>query len=131
LTSLGIRPAQYGEGLSRLLRDLAPNGIDGYIDIFGSGNVSLAISLGVEPRRINTLIDQEAVQRFGVHSEAQEQADTPRAWAELADLVARGDITVPVAAVCDSTREQVRKAYRDGGTRHVSGKRVLRIMPAN
>ena len=89
LTSLGIRPAQYGPGLSRQLRDLAPNGIDGYIDTFGSGKVSLAISLGVEPHRINTLIDQDAVQRFGVHSEAQEQADTPAIWAELADLVAR------------------------------------------
>jgi NADPH:quinone reductase-like Zn-dependent oxidoreductase len=131
LTSLGIRPAQYGPGLSRQLRDLAPNGIDGYIDTYGSGNVSLAVNLGVQPDRINTLIDQEAVQRFGVHSEAQEQADTPRIWAELADLVARGDITVPVAAVYDFTSEQVRKAYRDVGTRHVSGKRVLRIMQAN
>jgi len=131
LTSLGIRPAQYGSGLSRRLRDLAPNGIDGYIDTFGSGNVSLAVSLGVEPDRINTLIDQEAVQRFAVHSDAQEQADTPQLWAELAALVARGDITVPIAAVYDFTTDQVRQAYRDVGTRHVSGKRVLRIMPAN
>ena len=131
LTSLDIRPAQYGPGLSRQLRDLAPNGIDGYIDTYGSGNVSLAVSLGVEPDRINTLVDQEAVRRFGVHSEAQEQADAPRIWAELAELVARGDITVPVAAVYDFTTEPVRKAYRDVGTRHVSGKRVLRIMPAN
>src|SRR4051794_13376282 len=74
LRSLGIRPARYGLGLSRLLRDLAPNGVDGFIDTFGSGNVSLAVDLGVEPHRINTLIDQEAVQRFGVHSDAQEQA---------------------------------------------------------
>jgi NADPH:quinone reductase-like Zn-dependent oxidoreductase len=129
LKSLGIRPAQYGEGLSRLLRDLAPDGIDGYIDTFGSGNVALAISLGVQPHRINTLIDQEAVQRFGVHSEAQEQADTPRVWAELAELVARNDITVPIAAVYDFTTAHVRQAYRDVSTRHVGGKRVLRIMP--
>lgn len=131
LTSLGIRPAQYGPALSRLLRDLAPNGIDGFIDTFGSGNVSLAVDFGVKPDRINTLIDQEAVQRFGVHSDAQEQADIPGIWAELADLVARNDITVPIAAVYDFTTEQVRRAYRDVGTRHVSGKRVLRIMPAN
>jgi NADPH:quinone reductase-like Zn-dependent oxidoreductase len=131
LTSLGIQPAQYGPGLARQLRDLAPNGIDGYIDTYGSGNVSLAVSLGVEPDRINTLIDQEAVQRFGVHSEAQEQADTPAIWAELAALVARGDITVPIAAVYDFTTEQVRQAYRDVGTRHVSGKRVLRVIPAH
>jgi NADPH:quinone reductase-like Zn-dependent oxidoreductase len=131
LESLGIRPAQYGPGLSDQLRELAPGGIDGYIDTFGSGNVSLAISLGVEPHRINTLIDQEAVQHFGVHSDAQEQADTPAIWAELANLVARNDMTVPIAAVYDFTTDQVRQAYRDVGTRHVSGKRVLRIMPAH
>lgn len=130
LTSLGIRPVQYGSGLSERLLHLAADGIDGFIDTFGSGNVSLVISLGVEPGRINTLIDQEAVRRFGVHSDAQEQADTPDIWAELAGLVARGDVTVPIAAVYDFTTEGVRQAYRDVGTRHVSGKRVLRIMPA-
>jgi NADPH:quinone reductase-like Zn-dependent oxidoreductase len=131
LTSLGIRPAQYGPGLSRQLHDLAPNGIDGYIDTYGSGNVALAVSLGVEPHRINTLVDHDAVQRYGVHSEAQEQADTPDIWAELAELVARNDIRVPIAAVYDFTTAQVRQAYRDVGTRHVSGKRVLRVMPAH
>jgi NADPH:quinone reductase-like Zn-dependent oxidoreductase len=131
LTSLGIRPVQYGAGLSDRLRDLTPNGIDGFIDTFGSGNASLAVDLGVEPNRINTLIDHEAVQRFGVHSDSQEQADTPAIWAELANLVARCDITVPIAAVYDFTTEHVRQAYRDVGTRHVSGKRVLRIMPAH
>ena len=130
LTSLGIRPVLYGEGLSGRLQDLAPNGIDGLIDTFGSGNVALAVSLGVKPDRINTLVDQQALQRFGVHSDAQEEADTPAIWAEIADLVARGDITVPIAAVYDFTAEQVRQAYRDVGTRHVSGKRVLRITPA-
>jgi NADPH:quinone reductase-like Zn-dependent oxidoreductase len=130
LTSLGVRPIEYGPGLVGRLRELAPNGIDGYIDTFGSGNVSVALGLGVEPNRINTLIDQDAVQRFGVHSDAQEQANVPRIWAELADLVARNDITVPIAAVYDFTTEQVRQAYRDVGTRHVSGKRVLRVLPA-
>lgn len=131
LCSLGIRPALYGPALERRLRDLAPDGIDGYIDTFGSGNVSLAVTLGVQPDRINTLIDQDAVQRFGVHSDAQEQANTPAIWSELAALVARGDITVPIAAVYDFTTEQVRQAYRDVGTRHVSGKRVLQIMPTH
>ncbi|WP_135451565.1 NADP-dependent oxidoreductase [Mycobacterium sp. DL99] len=131
LSSLGIVPVRYGSGLPDRLRELAPNGVDGFIDTFGSGNVSLAIGLGVEPERINTLIDQEAVERFGVHSEAQEEADTPDIWAELAGLVATGDITVPIAAVYDLTTEQVRQAYRDVGTRHVSGKRVLRIGPGD
>jgi len=129
LTSLGIRPVRYGEGLSDRLKALAPDGIDVFIDTYGSGNVALAINLGVEPGRINTLIDHDAVRRFGVHAEAQEQADTPDVWAELADLVARGDVMVPIAAVYDLTTEQVRQAYRDVGSRHVGGKRVLRIRP--
>ena len=131
LESLGIRPARYGPGLSAQLRELAPNGIDAYVDTFGSGNVALAVSLGVQPQRINTLIDQDAVQRFGVHCEAQEQADTPAIWAELAGLVASGDVTVPIAEVYDFTTEHVRRAYYEVGTRHVSGKRVLRIMSAH
>jgi len=131
LTSLGIRPVQYGPGLSDRLRGLAPKGIDGFIDTFGAGNVELAISLGVASGRINSLIDHDAVQRFGVHSDAQEEADTPAIWAELAALITSGDIVVPIAAGYDFTTEQVRQAYRDVGTRHVSGKRVLRIKPAD
>ena len=131
LTSLGSGRRSTGRGCQASSVTSHPTASTATSTPTGSGNVSLAVSLGVEPNRINTLIDQEAVQRFGVHSEAQEQADTPRIWAALADLVARGDITVPVAVVYDFTTEQVRKAYRDVGTRHVSGKRVLRIMPAN
>ena len=84
LAALGIRPVQYGPDLARQLRVLAPGGIDGFIDTFGAGNVAMAVDLGVRPHRINTLIDFDAVRRFGVHSDAQEQADTPQVWSALA-----------------------------------------------
>ncbi|WP_029111982.1 NADP-dependent oxidoreductase [Mycobacterium sp. URHB0044] len=127
LAALGIRPVQYGPDLARQLRALAPGGIDGFIDTFGAGNVAMAVDLGVQPHRINTLIDFDAVRRFGVHSDAQEQADTPHVWSALADLVAGGDIKVPIAEVYQFTTDHVRQAYRDVGTRRVTGKRVLRI----
>ena len=127
LAALGIRPVQYGPDLARQLRTLAPGGIDGFIDTFGAGNVAMAVDLGVRPHRINTLIDFDAVRRFGVHSDAQEQADTPQVWSALAELVARGDIKVPIAEVYRFTTDHVRQAYRDVGTRRVTGKRVLRI----
>ena len=127
LAALGIRPVQYGPDLARQLRVLAPGGIDGFIDTFGAGNVAMAVDLGVHPHRINTLIDFDAVRRFGVHSDAQEQADTPQVWSALAELVARGDIKVPIAEVYRFTTDHVRQAYRDVGTRRVTGKRVLRI----
>ena len=62
-----------------------------------------------------------------MHSDAQEQADTPQVWSALAELVARGDIRVPIAEVYRFTTDHVRQAYRDVGTRRVTGKRVLRI----
>lgn len=127
LAALGIRPVQYGPDLARQLRALAPAGIDGFIDTFGADNVAMAIDLGVQPHRINTLNDFDAVRRFGVHSDAQEQADTPQEWSALAELVARGDIKVPIAEVYQFTTDHVRQAYRDVGTRRVTGKRVLRI----
>ncbi|MCZ8379954.1 NADP-dependent oxidoreductase [Mycobacterium sp. CPCC 205372] len=130
LAALGIRPVHYGPDLARRLRDLAPGGIDGFIDTFGAGNVTTAIELGVQPHRINTLIDHEAVRRFGVHSKAQEQADTPEVWSALATLLARGEISVPIADVYSFTTDDVRQAYRDVGTRRVTGKRVLRIAPS-
>ncbi|MGW0163024.1 NADP-dependent oxidoreductase [Mycobacterium sp. NPDC003323] len=127
LAALGIRPVQYGPDLARQLRVLAPGGIDSFIDTFGGGNVAMAVDLGVDPHRINTLIDHDAVRRYGVHSEAQEQADTAQVWSALAELVARGDITVPIAEVYQFTTDHVRQAYRDVGTRRVTGKRVLRM----
>ena len=127
LAALGIRPVQYGPDLARQLRALAPGGIDGFIDTFGAGNVAMAVDLGVQPHRINTLNDFDAVRRFGVHSDAQEQADTPQEWSALAELVAHGDIKVPIAEVYQFTTDHVRQAYRDVGTRRVTGKRVLRI----
>ena len=124
---VGIRPVQYGPDLARQLRALAPGGIDGFIDTFGAGNVAMAVDLGVQLHRINTLNDFDAVRRFGVHSDAQEQADTPQVWSALAELVAHGDIKVPIAEVYQFTTDHVRQAYRDVGTRRVTGKRVLRI----
>ena len=74
-----------------------------------------------------TIADGRAVQRYGVHSAAQEQADDPAIWARLAALAAKGEITIPIAAVYPL--ERVRDAYRDLATRHVSGKRVLAVKP--
>lgn len=127
LAALGIRPVHYGPDLARQIRVLAPSGIDAFIDTFGDGNVATAIDLGVAPHRINTLNDFDAVRRYGVKSDAREQADTPQEWSALAELVARGDITVPIAEVYQFTTDHVRQAYRDVGTRRATGKRVLCI----
>jgi NADPH:quinone reductase-like Zn-dependent oxidoreductase len=127
LRGLGIHPLAYGPGLAQRLRAAAPTGVDAFIDAFGGGNVDVAIALGVSPTRINTIADGPAVERYGVHSDAQEQADEPAIWARLAEIAAAGDLTIPIALTYPLN--QVREAYRDLATRHVSGKRVLAVKP--
>jgi len=127
LRGFGIHPVAYGPGLAERLRVAAPAGVDAFIDTFGSGNVDVAIELGVSPARINTIADGRAVQRYGVHSDAQEQADEPTIWARLAEYAAKGELTIPIARTYPL--EDVREAYRDLATRHVSGKRVLAVKP--
>jgi NADPH:quinone reductase-like Zn-dependent oxidoreductase len=127
LRGFGIQPVAYGPGLADRLRATAPAGVDAYIDTFGDGNVDVAIELGVRPARINTIADGLAIQRYGVRHEAQEQADEPAIWARLAELAAAGDLTIPIARTYPI--DQVREAYRDLATRHVSGKRVLAVKP--
>lgn len=127
LRSLNVVPVQHGPELADRLRALAPQGIDAYIDTFGGGNVDTAIALGVLPRRINTIADGRAVARYGVRREAQEGSFSREVVAELADLVAKGALTVPLAAVLPL--EDVREAYRRVQGRHTRGKIVLSLVP--
>jgi NADPH:quinone reductase-like Zn-dependent oxidoreductase len=127
LRSLGVEPVRHGDGLVERIRNLAPDGVDAYLDNFGAGNVDLAIELGVAPDRINTIIDGAAAARYGTHSDAQTQADSPLVWEELAQLVAAGELTIPIQAVYPL--EQVRDAYDELAARHTRGKIVLRLAP--
>ncbi|MGY1855757.1 NADP-dependent oxidoreductase [Modestobacter sp. SYSU DS0290] len=125
LRSIGVEPVRYGDGLADRLRALAPEGVDAFVDTFGAGNVDVAMALGVRPARVNTTADGRAVQRYGVRSQAQEQADEPAIWQRLAELVAAGDVIVPITG--SYPMDDVVQAYRELATRHVTGKRVLRI----
>jgi len=127
LRSLGVVPVEHGPGLADRLSAAAPDGIDAFIDTFGQGNVDTAIALGVAPQRINTLADGRAVARYGVRSKAQEDAFTPELVAELAALVSKGLLTVPISAVYPL--EQVQEAYRQVQRRHTRGKIVFSLVP--
>lgn len=127
LRSLGVEPVRYGDGLLERIRSLAPDGVDAYLDNFGAGNVDLAVQLGVAPDRINTVIDGDAAARYGAHTDAQEQANSPTVWQELADLVVAGKLTIPIQAVYPL--ERVREAYDQLAARLTQGKIVLRLAP--
>jgi NADPH2:quinone reductase len=64
LSSLGVEPVAYGDGLAQRLKVAAPKGLDAFIDLFGDGYVELAVTLGVPPERINTIIDFAGAQKY-------------------------------------------------------------------
>jgi NADPH:quinone reductase-like Zn-dependent oxidoreductase len=124
LTRHGATPLAYGEGVGDRIRAASRGRVDAFIDAFGSGYVKLALDLGVQPDRIDTIIDFEAAKRYGVKSDGNAQAASSRVVAELAELVAQGRLDVPIAKVYPLS--DVRAAYRDLEERHTLGKIVLR-----
>lgn len=123
LSSLGVTPVAYGEGLLGRIRAAAPDGVDAFIDTFGPEYVHLAVELGVARDRIDTIIAFQAAQELGVKAEGSSDASTPEVLAEMAELVATGQVTVPIAATYPL--ERVRDAYAELEQRHTRGKIVL------
>jgi NADPH:quinone reductase len=124
LRSVGVTPVSYGDGLADRVRAAAPRGVDAFIDTFGPEYIDLALELGVEKDRINTIIAFAAAKEHGVKSEgSQSPPDVAAALAEMAELVANGRITVPIAATYPL--DDVRAAYTELASGHTHGKIVL------
>jgi NADPH:quinone reductase-like Zn-dependent oxidoreductase len=119
----GIVPIAYGDGQEERIRAAAPGGVDAWIDVFGGGYVDLAAALGVEPSRINTIIDGDGATRVGASMEGSSQVATAAILADLLALVAAGELEVPIAATFPL--ERVRDAYGELAARHTHGKIVL------
>lgn len=123
LRSRGITPVTYGDGLAQRVRDAAPAGVNAFIDTFGSEYVHLAIDLGVSPDRIDTIIARDAAAEVGAKTEGSAAASDKEVLAEMANLVASGEITLPIAATFPL--ERVRTAFEQVELRHTRGKIVL------
>jgi NADPH:quinone reductase-like Zn-dependent oxidoreductase len=120
LAAHGITPVAYGAGLVDRLREA---GLDAFIDGHGGGYVKLAVDLGVAPERIDTIIDFAAAQEYGVQAAGGEGVRSAAVLAELAGLVASGELEVPIAATFPL--DEVRTAYALLGQGHTLGKIVL------
>jgi NADPH:quinone reductase-like Zn-dependent oxidoreductase len=118
-----IVPVTYGDGQSDRIREASGGHVNAFIDTFGGGYVDLAIELGVAPERINTIADFAAVERLGVKGEGTHAIATAAILAELAELVARGELEIPIARTFPL--EQVQDAFRELAERHTRGKIVL------
>ena len=122
LTEHGAVPVNYGDGLADRLS--AAGRIDAFLDFFGGGYVELAVTdLGIAPDRVDTIIDFAAIERFGVKSAGNADGNIGMI-AELAELVATGQLEVPIAGTFPL--DDVQQAYRTLERRHTRGKLVLR-----
>ena len=119
----GAIPVTYGDGVAQRIREAAGGRVDAVIDTYGSGYVDLAIELGVPPERINTTIDYQAAGRTGAKTEGSAAGASAAVLAELAQLIADGELEIPIADTYPL--EQVRDAYRELEQRHTLGKIVL------
>jgi NADPH:quinone reductase-like Zn-dependent oxidoreductase len=126
LAAHGVIPVNYGDGLAGRLRAAAPDGrVDALLDFFGGGYVELAVTeLGIAPQRIDTVIDFPALERFGVMFVGNQDAADAAVLAELAALIAAGQLEVPIAEAIPL--DEVQRAYRTLERRHTRGKIVLR-----
>jgi NADPH:quinone reductase-like Zn-dependent oxidoreductase len=123
LTAHGVIPVSYGEGVASRIRDAAGT-VDALIDTAGGDYVRLALEdLGVEPSRVDTIVRFDLVEKYGIKAEGNAAGASAATLAELAGLIAQGELEVPVAATFPLA--EVQDAYRRLDQGHVLGKIVL------
>jgi NADPH:quinone reductase-like Zn-dependent oxidoreductase len=123
LESHGVIPVSYGDGVAERIRSAAGEVVDAFIDCVGGGYVELALELGVEPDRIDTIADFAAIEQHGVRGEGNAAGGGAKTIAELAGLIADGRLEVPIARTFPLS--EVRDAFREVEGGHVHGKVVL------
>jgi len=122
LAGHGVIPVAYGDGVAGRIRQAAGK-VDAFIDTFGADYVEVALELGVEPSRIDTIANYEAPAKFGVKADGNTAGAGASTLAELAGLIADGQLELPIAATFPLS--QVQDAYRRLASGHIRGKIVL------
>jgi NADPH:quinone reductase-like Zn-dependent oxidoreductase len=130
LTAHGVVPVPYKalpEGMewTEKIRLLNPgHAVDAFIDTYGGDYIEIALNeLGVAPERVDTIVRFDAVAKYGIKAEGNAAGASAATLADLAALIAAGNLEIPIAATYPLA--EVRKAYEhlEGG--HVRGKIVL------
>lgn len=123
LQGVGAEPVNRGADLVERLTAAAPGGVAAFFDCFGQGYTDRALELGVPAERVVTIADFEAARRNGTRVVFGWQHATASTLADLAGMIANGDLTVPIAATYPL--EEVQAAYTALAERRTRGKIVL------
>lgn len=119
LQSLGVVPVVYGDGLADRIRLAAPNGVTAALDNHGAESVKLALELGVQSERINSIASRGIA---GIQSVGGADAGLDE-LAQIAHLLADDEIVLPIDSVFPL--ERVGEAYERLEAGHLRGKIVV------
>ncbi|GAA3888506.1 NADP-dependent oxidoreductase [Leifsonia kafniensis] len=124
LRGLDVIPVAYGEGLFERVRAIAPR-LTAALDNQGPATIDIALKLGAPGSRINTIAARGHRADAGITGVGG-QAATLTDLAEVAELIAAGDVVLPI----DHTfpLEKVREAYDYLMGGHLLGKVVLTLV---
>jgi NADPH:quinone reductase-like Zn-dependent oxidoreductase len=123
LSGHGVIPVTYGEGAADRIRAASGGRVDALLDTVGGDYVELALELGVRPDRIDTIANFTAREKYGVKTDGSAVGGTPEVVAELAGLIDKGQLEIPIAAVYPLS--EVRAAFTELERGHTRGKIVL------
>jgi NADPH:quinone reductase-like Zn-dependent oxidoreductase len=124
LRERGAVPVVYGDGVAERIAAAAEGKpVGAFIDLVGRGYVEIALALGVDKDRINTIVDFPATQQYGVKFEGGAAAASATTLADLATAVAAGELVVPIQRTYPL--DDVRAAFTELEAGHVAGKIVL------
>jgi NADPH:quinone reductase-like Zn-dependent oxidoreductase len=123
LAGEGVIPVSYGEGAADRVKAASDGRVDAFLDTFGGDYVELALELGVRPDRIDTIANFTAGKKYGVKTDGSLVGGKPEVVAELAGLIEKGQLEIPIAAVYPLA--EVRDAFAVLERGHTHGKIVL------
>jgi NADPH:quinone reductase len=124
LRERGAVPVAYGDGVTqRITAAVGERRLAAFIDLVGNSYVELALSLGIDKDRIDTVVDFPAIEKYGVKGEGGAAVASAATLTELVEAIAAGDIVVPIQSTYPL--DDVRAAFAELEAGHVAGKIVL------
>ena len=124
LRDRGAIPIDYGDGVVQRIAEAAgETPVAAFIDLVGKGYVELALKLGIDKDRIDTITDFPAIAKYGVKGEGGAVTASAATLAELAQAIATGNLVVPIQRTYPL--DDVRAAFAELEAGHVAGKIVL------
>ena len=119
-----VIPVAYGDGVADRIRNAGPARVDAFLDTYGGGYVDIAVNdLNVRPERIDTVVDYDAVAKYGVKGDGNAAGASAATLEVLAGLIAAKELELPIARTYSLA--EVVTAYTQLAKGHIRGKIVL------